>query len=171
MRRPVAALVATAFFAAAPGTTAGLVPWLITGWRLPDGGTPWRVAQGLGVVLIVVGLVPPVHAFAAFVRAGGTPMPLTPTQHLVVTGFNRHLRNPMYAGLILVIAGQALLFRNGWLILWAAVFWATTASFVRWYEEPALAQQFGAEYRTYRHHVPAWYPRLSPWTARPDQET
>jgi hypothetical protein len=43
----------------------------------------WRVVQALGVVLIVVGLIPPVHAFTQFVKAGGTPMPIAPTQRLV----------------------------------------------------------------------------------------
>ena len=56
----------------------------------------WRI--GVGVLLIVAGLIPPVHAFAQFVKAGGTPMPIAPTQRLVVTGFNRYVRNPMYSG-------------------------------------------------------------------------
>ncbi len=33
------------------------------------------------------------------------------------------------------------------------------ASFVRWYEEPALARQFDAQYEAYRRGVPAWRPR------------
>ena len=164
MRRPAAALVATAFFVAAPGTMAGLVPYLVTGWQLPDAGPGWRVAQAAGVLLIVAGLIPLVHAFTQFVRAGGTPMPVTPTERLVVTGFNRYLRNPMYAGLVVAITGQALLFRNAWLLLWAAVFWAFTAAFVRGYEEPTLTERFGAEYQAYRRAVPAWHPRLHPWT-------
>ena len=56
----------------------------------------WRII--IGVVLIVAGLIPPMHAFSQFVKAGGTPMPIAPTQRLVVTGFNRYVRNPMYSG-------------------------------------------------------------------------
>jgi protein-S-isoprenylcysteine O-methyltransferase Ste14 len=164
MRTPAAAVASAAFFVAAPGTTAGLVPWLITRWQLPDGGPAWRVAQAVGVVLIVVGAVPPVHAFVQFVRAGGTPMPIAPTQHLVVGGFNRYIRNPMYAGLLLAILGQALLFRSGGLLVWAGAFWVATASFVRVYEEPTLTDQYGDDYLTYRRNVPAWWPRLRPWT-------
>src|SRR5688500_12888018 len=99
MRKPTAAVASAAFFVVAPGTVAGLGPWLITRWQLPDVGPAWRVVQALGVVLIVAGTIPPVHAFVQFVRAGGTPMPIAPTRHLVVGGFNRYLRNPMYAGL------------------------------------------------------------------------
>ena len=70
----------------------------------------------LGVVLIVLGLIPPVHAFIQFVKAGGTPMPVAPTERLVVTGFNRFVRNPMYVGLLTAILGQALLFDSIWLV-------------------------------------------------------
>ncbi|WP_286137336.1 isoprenylcysteine carboxylmethyltransferase family protein [Mycobacterium sp. IS-3022] len=122
--------------------------------------------MALGGVLIVVGLIPPIHAFIEFVRAGGTPMPVAPTERLVVTGFNRFVRNPMYAGLITAILGQAVLFASMWLVVYAAIAWAVTASFVRWYEEPTLVRTYGQQYETYRDNVPAWLPRLTPWTPR-----
>jgi len=91
-------------------------------------------------------------------------MPLAPTQRLVVNGFNRYVRNPMYAGLLIVILGQALLFGSLWLVLYAICAWIITASFVRWYEEPTLARTYGSEYEAYRRNVPAWLPRWHPWT-------
>jgi protein-S-isoprenylcysteine O-methyltransferase Ste14 len=121
----------------------------------------WQII--IGGLLIVAGLIPPVHAFVQFVKAGGTPMPIAPTQRLVVTGFNRYIRNPMYAGLITAIVGQALLFGSWWLLLYAAAFWVITASFVRWYEEPTLVREYGDEYETYRRNVHAWWPRWHPW--------
>jgi protein-S-isoprenylcysteine O-methyltransferase Ste14 len=160
VRKSKAALVSAGFFVVAPGTVAGLLPWLITRWEFSG----WGVAQGVGVVLVVAGLAPPVSAFAEFVRAGGTPIPAAPTQRLVVSGFNRYVRNPMYAGLVLAIIGQALLFGSFWLLAYAAVAWAVPAAFVRWYEEPTLARTYGAEYEEYRRAVPAWLPRLRPWT-------
>ena len=106
MRTSTAAAGSTAFFVVAPGTVVGAVPWLITRWEIPGSTRAWRVAQVLGVLLIVVGLIPVVHAFAQFAKAGGTPMPLAPTQRLVVNGFNRYVRNPMYVGLRIVILRQ-----------------------------------------------------------------
>ena len=162
MRRSRAALGSAAFFVVAPGTVVGLVPWLITQWEFHQ---PWPYwAEVVGLVLIAVGVVPPVSAFVEFVKAGGTPMPLAPTERLVVSGFNRYVRNPMYLGLLLVILGQALLFGSLGLLVYAAVAWAVPAAFVHWYEEPTLARQFGAEYEAYRSAVPAWWPRLRPWT-------
>jgi protein-S-isoprenylcysteine O-methyltransferase Ste14 len=142
----------------------GLIPWLITGWTVP---TPLPLAglpQVLGAVLVIGGLVPAVTAFVEFVKAGGTPMPIAPTHRLVVSGFNRYVRNPMYVSLLLAILGQALLFASLGLLLYAIVVWALPAAFVRWYEEPTLVRQFGAEYEAYRRAVPAWFPRLRPWS-------
>lgn len=163
MRRSTAAAGTAAFSVVAPGTLVGLVPWLITRWEPPGTSAGWRVAQVLGVLLIVVGLVPAVFAFVEFAKAGGTPLPLTPTQHLVVSGFNRYIRNPMYVGGLLAIVGQALLFGSLALGAYAVFGWIVTASFVRWYEEPTLARQYGDEYEEYRRNVPAWRPRLLPW--------
>src|SRR5687768_4185823 len=108
MRKLPAAVGSAVFFVVAPGTVVGLLPWLITRWQIPDAPLGWRIVQVLGVLLILVGLIPAVHAFIQFARAGGTPAPVAPTEHLVVTGFNRYVRNPMYVGLLAAIVGQAL---------------------------------------------------------------
>jgi protein-S-isoprenylcysteine O-methyltransferase Ste14 len=164
MRKSTAAVGSAAFFLVAPGTVVGLIPWLITRWELTDSTAVWRVV--LGVLLIVAGLLPAVHAFVQFAKAGGTPMPLAPPEHLVVNGFNRYVRNPMYVGLLIAILGQALLFGSRDLVLYAAVVWVITASFVHWYEEPTLSRRYGTEYQTYRDNVPAWLPRRRPWVPR-----
>ena len=163
MRRSAAGVATAAFFVVAPGTVAGLIPWLITRWDIPGTSAPWRVAQILGTLLIVVGLIPVVHAFVEFVKAGGTPMPIAPTQRLVVDGFNRYVRNPMYVGVVLVIVGQALVFGSLGLLLYAAIVWTAFASFVHLYEEPVLGRQYGSEYQEYRWNVRGWVPRWRPW--------
>lgn len=164
MRLLPAAVGTAAFFVVAPGTVLGVIPWLITRWELPCFAAAGRVAQGIGVLLIGAGLVPLVHAFVQFAKAGGTPAPVAPTERLVVTGFHRFVRNPMYVGLVVVVLGQALLFGSLGLVLYAVIVWIVTASFVRIYEEPTLARQFGPEYEVYRRNVRAWIPRIHPWT-------
>jgi len=164
MRRSTAAIGSVAWFVVIGGTFAGLVPWLITGWQLHRPWPYWVVAQVAGVILICAGLVPAVHVFVQFTRAGGTPIPLAPTRHLVVSGFNRYVRNPIYVGSVMIFAGEALLFGQPSLLLYTAVGWAAAAAFVHWYEEPSLARRFGPEYEAYRRAVPAWRPRLHPWT-------
>jgi protein-S-isoprenylcysteine O-methyltransferase Ste14 len=66
---------------------------------------------------------------------------------------------------VAAILGQALLFGRLVLVVYAALVAAMMWAFATWYEEPTLARQFGAEYEQYRRAVPAWWPRLRPWTA------
>jgi protein-S-isoprenylcysteine O-methyltransferase Ste14 len=143
---------------------AGLVPWLLTGWEVQEPLPYWAPLRVAGVVLIAAGVVVLVHAFVRFVVEGrGTPAPVAPTEQLVVGGLYRHVRNPMYVAVAAIIAGQALLLGQLWLLLYAAAFVAVTAAFVHWYEEPTLRRQFGAEYEAYRRAVPGWWPRRRPW--------
>jgi protein-S-isoprenylcysteine O-methyltransferase Ste14 len=105
-----------------------------------------------------------VSEFARFVIEGiGTPAPVAPPEHLVVGGFYRHVRNPMYVAVTATIVGQAALLGQAGLLLYAAVFMAAVAAFVYGYEQPTLTERFGAEYDEYRRNVPAWWPRLRPW--------
>ncbi len=149
------------FLVVAPGVVAGLIPWWLTGW---EAGTTWPPLQLLGALLLVAGVIVLVDAFVRFVVEGiGTPAPIAPTQRLVVGGLYRHVRNPMYLAVGATIVGQALLLGRPILLLYAAAFAVVVLAFVRGYEEPTLARQFGAEYEDYRRAVPGWWPRLRPW--------
>ena len=160
MRKPSAAAGSALFFAGAPGGVAGLVPWLLTGWEV--GAEWWPPLRLLGGLLVVAGAAVLVHAFARFVVEGlGTPAPVAPTEHLVVGGLYRYVRNVMYIAVTTTIVGQALLLGSVTLLGYAALAWAGMAGFVRWHEEPALARRYGARYEEYRRAVPAWWPKLS----------
>jgi protein-S-isoprenylcysteine O-methyltransferase Ste14 len=146
------------FLLVAPGVVAGLVPWLLTGWDSTD---PPLALKLLGALLIAAGAGMLLHAFGRFVIEGiGTPAPVAPTEHLVVHGAYRYVRNPMYLAVAATIVGQAALLGRPALLLYAAAFMAVVASFVHLYEEPTLHERFGAEYDEYRRAVPAWRPRL-----------
>ena len=165
MRRFWASLGSFLFFLIAPGTVAGLVPWWITEWRLrePFGGS--EISRWLGAILIVAGLIPLVASFARFAWEGlGTPAPVAPPSRLVVNGFYRRVRNPMYVALLIVLEGETLLFADVRISYWALIFWAGCHLFVLVYEEPALKRKFGTEYENYRTHVPRWLPQAKPWT-------
>lgn len=165
MRKTPAAVGSALFFAAAPGTVAVLIPWWITGWE-PRAPLPVALMLPIGlvgVVLTLAGAVVLVQAFVRFVVEGlGTPAPVAPPERLVVGGFYRYVRNPMYVAVLASIIGQALLLGRFDLLLYAAVVGAAVAAFVHWYEEPLLRRSFGAEYDAYRAAVPGWLPRLRP---------
>jgi protein-S-isoprenylcysteine O-methyltransferase Ste14 len=164
MRRSVAAAGTSLFFLLAPGLVAGVVPYWLTGWRFQHSGPWWTAGRVLGVVLLAAGIPVLVSAFVRFVREGaGTPAPVAPTEHLVVGGFYRYVRNPMYLAVLAVVVGQALLLGQPVLLLYAAIAGAAMVAFVLGYEQPALHREFGAEYDAYRRAVPGWWPRLRPW--------
>lgn len=159
MKRGVAAGGSAAFFALAPGTVAGLLPWALTGWRVGT-ALPWPV-RVLGALLIVAGLLIIVPAFVRFVVEGaGTPAPVAQTDHLVVGGPYRFIRNPMYVAVLLTVVGQAVLLGRWSLVAYAVVAGAAMVSFVKGYEEPHLLRTYGPAYEAYRRAVPGWWPRI-----------
>jgi len=164
MRRSTAAAVSVAWGVALGGTFACLLPYLLGYWHFHRPLPYWAVAQAAGVLLIGAGLVPIVQSFVDFTKADGTPVPAAAPPRLVVSGFYRYVRNPIYGGFLVSLVGQALLFGSLGLLKYAAVAWCIGAAAVHWYEEPTLARKFGAEYQDYRRAVRAWIPRRHPWT-------
>src|SRR5262249_37737036 len=118
----------------------------------------------IGVVLIVAGIPALLDSFGRFALKGlGTPAPVMPTRHLVVSGLYRYVRNPMYVGVVWVVLGQGLLFGDVRLLGYGLVLWLGFHLFVLGYEEPTLRRTFGEEYSAFCSNVPRWIPRLSPW--------
>ena len=100
-------------------------------------------------------------SFARFALEGlGTPAPVFPTRHLVITGLYRYVRNPMYIAVIAVITGQGLLFANPRVLEYGAWIWLGFHTFVIGYEEPTLRGTFGAEYEVFCRSVSRWIPRI-----------
>ena len=108
------------FLVVAPGVVAGLIPWLLTGWR-PASPPAWL--QGLGWILVAVGAAILLEAFGRFVVEGvGTPAPVAPTERLVVGGLYRYVRNPMYLAVAAVILGQAAILGRWILVAYGVAF-------------------------------------------------
>jgi protein-S-isoprenylcysteine O-methyltransferase Ste14 len=166
VNRASASFGSAVFFFVAPVVVAGVIPWWITRWRTEPSFLDAPVIRVVGATLVVFGLVVVADSFARFALEGiGTPAPPFPTRHLVVTGFYRRARNPMYVAVVAIILGQALLFASLGLLVYGAVTWLCTHVFVVGYEEPTLRNQFGREYEIYRANVPRWLPRIRPWRA------
>jgi protein-S-isoprenylcysteine O-methyltransferase Ste14 len=158
VRRGAALLGSLVFLVLAPGTVAGLVPWWIAGWRVHPAWFPG--VRAAGALLAAAGLAVLLDSFVRFaVRGLGTPAPVLPTRHLVVSGLYRWVRNPMYLAVLSVVAGQALVVGAPRVLGWAALLWLGFHLFVVGYEEPTLRRTFGAEYDAFRASVPRWIPR------------
>jgi protein-S-isoprenylcysteine O-methyltransferase Ste14 len=145
-----------------PGVLLVYLPYWMTRFRIPADEPRWE--ELLAWLLIVAGTVPLLESALRFVRVGrGTLVPTAATEHLVVSGLYRYVRNPMYAGVATCLAAEAVLFRSADLAIELA--WAVMGIylFVLLYEEPTLEKRYGLEFAQYKRNVPRWLPRLRPW--------
>ena len=146
----------------------GLWFWLLPQWL------GFRVETAGAARLRWLAAIPSVLGFAVALRCiwdfgwtgRGTPVPIAPPRKLVVVGFYRYVRNPMYVG-----------FASGWIGLWIIFGHANPVAigavaavalgihlFVLLYEEPTLRKKFGPDYIEYCGNVNRWWPRLRAWT-------
>jgi protein-S-isoprenylcysteine O-methyltransferase Ste14 len=79
---------------------------------------------------------------------------------IINSGIHSILRHPVYAGVLRVSIGLALLNGNANAIAFAILVPLGLASWVRLVEEKELIERFGQPYLDYRKHVPAFWPRL-----------
>jgi protein-S-isoprenylcysteine O-methyltransferase Ste14 len=122
---------------------------------LPGGSLPplWR---WLGLAPLLGGLLLGALAARLFRRHDTTIKPGQVSNRLMVEGPYRFTRNPIYVGMVLVLAGIALLLgaATPWLI--PLVFVWLIASNVIPVEEVMLEERFGREYHDYRERVRRW---------------
>ena len=161
----IAAIIGSAIFLViAPGTLAVYVPWRMTRWHFAPALLGFSGFRVIGAIMVVAGFPVLLDSFARFAIQGlGTPAPVAPPQHLVVTGLYRYVRNPMYVAVLLLTFGQGLLFGNVRLLEYGIAVWLAFFLFVLLYEEPTLHSKFGDEYQVFCANVPRWIPRLRPW--------
>jgi protein-S-isoprenylcysteine O-methyltransferase Ste14 len=164
MRRILAIAGSAIFLVIAPGIVAGYVPWRICRWHVEApllGVSSFRL---VGVMLIAAGLPVLLDSFARFALQGlGTPAPIFPTRHLVVSGLYQYVRNPMYVAVVTLIVGQGLFFGSARVLEYGIAVWLGFFLFVFIYEEPTLLNSYGLEYEEFCANVPRWIPRLRPW--------
>ena len=119
------------------------------------------LTQIAGLVVGAVGAALAAWCVVAFILIGrGTPAPFDPPRQLVVVGPYRMVRNPMYLGAALALAGAALFYESWALLGYCAAFVLVMHLFVVLYEEPALRATFGAGYVHYCEWARRWWPRF-----------
>jgi protein-S-isoprenylcysteine O-methyltransferase Ste14 len=93
------------------------------------------------------------------VNGRGTPAPIDAPKRLVVRGLYRYIRNPMYVGVRLVIAGWAVFLRSPQVLIYGASVGLLFHLFVILVEEPMLEGKFGGAYQKYHSEVGRWLPK------------
>lgn len=140
---------------------------LLCGWGMAQAAQRWpqwplplpdAAALGLMGILLLLAVVLESSAVRAFVQRRTTLSPLQPqrSSQLVVSGFYRISRNPMYLGMLCLLWAWGL-----WLgqlaplagpLLWMQ--WMTWLQIMP--EERALQARFGEAYDAYRARVRRW---------------
>lgn len=152
------ALKSLLFLILAPGMVAGYIPLALLrrGQQIETG-----VFTYLAFPLWAIGGVILLWSFWNFLNEGhGTPAPIEPPKELVVAGFYRYVRNPMYVSILALVIGHFLWFGFWNLLIYAVVVAIAFNIFVAYYEEPTLKRKFGAAYENYLRKVPRWIPRF-----------
>jgi protein-S-isoprenylcysteine O-methyltransferase Ste14 len=145
------------FTVIAPGTVTVLMPSLILSSKW-NNTTPFLDAFrffGLAPLLIGAGI----YFWCAYdfaTKGRGTPAPVDPPKQLVRNGLYGFTRNPMYAGIILILFGEAIFFASAILLIYAVVVFIGFNGFILLYEEPTLRRLFGESYLKYCAEVPRW---------------
>lgn len=118
--------------------------------------SPWNKA---GLTLIGFALLADFLSLGLFFRARTTFNPIHPerTKALVTNGPYRYTRNPMYAGMLVILTGWGMYLGSfsPFLLLPLFVMVLTAQQIIP--EEKILEEKFGGAYLAYKARVPRWF--------------
>jgi protein-S-isoprenylcysteine O-methyltransferase Ste14 len=133
-----------------------LISMVVLDVLLPLAGTLPAALRFLGAPLIALGVGFILWCAGLFKRAQTTIVPFEESSALVQTGPYARSRNPIYTGMLAILAGTALALGtlSPWLVL--PVFaWIIRTRFIAG-EEAMLRTRFGADYDAYCARVRRW---------------
>src|SRR5260370_22951307 len=118
--------------------------------------------QVAGMITVTIGTAIAFWCVFTFVFIGkGTPAPFDPPRKLVIRGPYRFVRNPMYIGAGMTLAGTALFYESLSIFIYTCSFFLITHLFVVLCEEPTLRRTFANEYEAYFRRIRRWLPKRS----------
>ena len=167
MQRTTAIMGSLLFLALVLGIVVIYFPYIFCYWRLAPPYFGFAGVRVLGALLVAAGLLVLLNSYVHFALRGlGTPAPIAPPRHLVVSGVYRYVRNPMYVAIVAAVLGQGLYFGNAQVLRYGLYLWVGFFGFVLFYEEPHLRRKFGRQYMEFCAEVPRWIPRLRPYSPK-----
>jgi protein-S-isoprenylcysteine O-methyltransferase Ste14 len=112
----------------------------------------------IAITIALAGVGFDIAGLVAFRRARTTVNPLKPeaTSSIVTSGVYRFTRNPMYAGLALLLVAWAVWLWSAWALLGPPAFVLYISRFQIAPEERMLSLKFGDEFATYCAKVRRW---------------
>ena len=110
----------------------------------------------IAVILIGAGAALAIPALRGFRSAGTHVEPWKASTVLMTGGIFGRLRNPMYVGLTLLLAGLSIFLASDWMLVMTIVFMPVIHFGVVKREERYLEAKFGDAYRSYKASVPRY---------------
>lgn len=121
--------------------------------------SPSEVNFYLGLLLSLVGLSLVFWAvWVQFQIGQGTPVPMMPTQKLVVRAPYTYCRNPMGLGSGILLLGFGIIFNSLSFILVSTLLFLFLLLYYKFVEEKELIKRFGGEYLKYKNRTPFLIP-------------
>ncbi len=129
--------------------------WLLPAYIFQIVFTFWdRVV--IGVVLMAPGGALAVAAIGTFRSLATNVEPWKPSVNLATIGIYRWLRNPMYVGVLMILAGLGFLLASDWTLALLVPAALILHFGVVLREERYLEKKFGEAYRRYKASVPRY---------------
>ncbi len=117
--------------------------------------------QWAALPVIIAGLVILLWCVRDFYIVGkGTLAPWAPPTKIVIIGLYKYMRNPMYAGVLILILGWSILFQSIALFTYSCILFGIFHIRVLANEEPWLNKTFGKEWQSYKNKIPRWLPNI-----------
>jgi len=140
-----------------PGLVTGFVPWYLLRNERNVFERPLDLYLLTGMLVMSAGIIILMWCILKFAFEGnGTLSPMDPTKRLVVRGLYRFSRNPMYAVVVIILVGEAILTGSSTLWIYLTVIFIIFNLFILFHEEPRLRKYFGEEYNQYCRTVRRW---------------
>jgi protein-S-isoprenylcysteine O-methyltransferase Ste14 len=119
--------------------------------RLLPAPWPW-----LGLLPLAAGILLAVQGSRLFAKAATNIVPFSESTSLVTEGVFAFSRNPMYSGMLLALAGVALLLNSLFAALVIVPFYLIIRYFFIRHEEQLMETTFGDRYLEYKARVRRW---------------
>src|SRR5687768_4438930 len=113
-----------------------------------------------GIILMAIGGILILGCVAVFIVHGkGTPAVFDAPRKFVALGPYAFVRNPMYIGGFILLAGFGLYHRSVSMLILVVLLFLFFHLFVIFYEEPTLTRKFGRSYTDYKSKINRWIPK------------
>lgn len=115
----------------------------------------------VGIVFLVIGVIYGFWSiYSQLSRARGTPLPMMPTQKLLIDGPFKQCRNPMTFGTVMAYLGVGILVGSLSSIIFILIIGGALLTYIKRFEERELEIRFGQDYLEYKKTTPLFIPRI-----------